>query len=73
MLASNPEVTEQQAKGNTPREILADRNSQRVHQVREFLSTEVEALAYRHVTRMAGSGQRTGSGSYAQECVGVRA
>lgn len=72
MLASNPEVTEQQAKGNTPREILADRNSQRAHLFAELTAYAV-AFAYRHVTRMAGSGQRTGSGSYAQECVGVRA
>lgn len=73
MLAINPEITENTIKGNTPREACQGRNSQRAHQVAEFLTAYAVAFACSYGTRIGTPGQRTGTGRRTQGRVGVRA
>lgn len=67
MLLGIPEVAEQQAKGNTPRESWPARNSQRVHLEVNFDRFKAVAFACAYVTRHRQSGQRPGQPGFSPE------
>lgn len=71
MLLSNPEVTENTTKGKTPGGSWQARNPLKGHPLSSKLTAFAAASAYRHVTRMTVSGQRTGRGFYTSGRAGV--
>lgn len=70
MLRDVPLTNEIQVKGNTPwvdcRPLVPRGAARRIDRFRAV------AFAYRHVTRMAVPGQRTGRVCHTQEAIGVR-